>query len=194
MNIPRYSDGALIEKGDAVLRDGVVPARIIDVFEADPPSVWLEDAEHPGRSFATVELSDLTLVERNTLDFARTGVDWLGTRADSGDAQAQAALGWLCEAGVAVVQDDARAVAWYARAAQGGDPVGQFNFALRCERGRGIAINLAEAARWYLAAAEQGVGPAMKNLSNMYRDGRGVDQDIQQAIRWLREAEAVGCA
>jgi TPR repeat protein len=194
MNLHRYSDGTLIEKGDAVLRSGVVPARIIDVFEADPISVWLEDAEHPGRSFATAELSDLTLVERNALDFARAGIDWLRTRADSGDAQAQAALGWLYETGVAVDQDDARGVAWYARAAQGGDSIGQFNFALRCERGRGIAMNLAEAARWYLASAEQGVGPAMKNLSNMYRDGRGVDQDIQQAIRWLRAAEAAGCA
>ena len=125
---------------------------------------------------------DLTLIERNALDFARAGIVWLHTRADSGDAQAQAALGWLYETGVAVGQDDALAVAWYARAAHGGDPFGQFNFALRCERGRGIAISLAEAARWYLASAEQGVGPAMKNLSNMYRDGRGVDQDMQQAL------------
>jgi hypothetical protein len=195
LNSPcRYSDGKLIEKGDAVLRDGVVPARIIDVFDGSPPSVWLEDAESPGNSFHTAELSDLTLIERNSLDFARAGVDWLGTQADSGDAAAQAALGWLCEAGVAIERDDARAVALYARAAQGGDPVGQFNFALRCEYGRGIETNLAEAARWYLAAAEQGVGPAMKNLSNMYRDGRGVEQDVQQAIRWLREAEAEGCA
>jgi TPR repeat protein len=194
MNLPLYPDGTLIKKGDAVLRSGVVPARIIDVFEADPPSVWLEDAEHPGKSVVSTELLDLTLIERNTQDFACAGADWLRTQADFGDAQAQAALGWLYENGVAVDQDDIRAVAWYARAAQGGDPFGQFNFALRCERGRGIAINLAEAARWYLASAEQGVGPAMKNLSNMYRDGRGVDQDTPQAIRWLREAEAAGCA
>lgn len=194
MNLPLYPDGTLIKKGDAVLRSSVVPARIIDVFEADPPSVWLEDAEHPGRSFSTTELLDLTLIERNTQDFACAGIDWLRTQADSGDAQAQAALGWLYETGVAVDQDDACAVAWYARAAQSGDPFGQFNFALRCEKGRGIATNLVEAARWYLASAEQGVGPAMKNLSNMYRDGRGVDQDIQLAIRWLREAEAAGCA
>ncbi|SDL37548.1 tetratricopeptide repeat protein [Pseudomonas indica] len=194
MNLPCYSDGMPIEKGDAVLRSGLVPARIIEVFSANPPSVWLEDAEHPGRSFATAELSDLTLIERNTLDFARAGIDWLCVQADSGDAQAQAALGWLYETGVAVDQDDVCAVTWYARAAQGGDPFGQFNFALRCERGRGIEIDLAEAARWYLASAEQGVGPAMKNLSNMYRDGRGVEQNLYQAIRWLREAEALGCA
>lgn len=193
MNIPRYSDGTLIKKGDAVLRSGVVPARIIDVFEADPPSVWLEDAEQPGTSIATTELSDLTLVERNTSDFARACVDWLRTQGDSGDAQALAALGWLYEAGVAVDKDDTLAVAWHARAAQGGDPIAQFNFALRCEHGRGIAKNLAEAAHWYLASANQGIGPAMKNLSNMYRDGRGVDQDIQQSIRWLREAQAAGC-
>ena len=126
-----------------------------------------EDAEHPGRSFATAELPDLTLIERNALDFARAGIVWLHTRADSGDAQAQAALGWLYETGVAVGQDDALAVAWYARAAHGGDPFGQFNFALRCERGRGIAISLAEAARWYLASAEQGVGPATVSYTHL---------------------------
>lgn len=194
MNSPCYSDGTAIEKGDAVLRDGVVPGRIIDVLDADPLSVWLEDAEHPGRSFVTTELSDLMLVERKTSNFAGAAVEWLRARADSGDAQAQQALGWLYESGVAVDQDDARAVEWYARASHGGDPVGQFNYALRCEHGRGVPMDLAAAARWYLASAEQGVGPAMKNLSNMYRDGRGVDQDIQQAIRWLRAAEAEGCA
>lgn len=193
MNIPRYSDGTLIEKGDAVVRSGVVPARIIDVFEADPPSVWLEDAEQPGTSVATSELADLTFVERNTSDYARACTDWLRQQGNSGDAQAQAALGWLYESGVGVDKDDALAVTWYARAAQSGDPIAQFNFALRCEHGRGVAINLAEAARWYLASAEQGIGPAMKNLSNMYRDGRGVDQNIQLAIRWLRGAQDAGC-
>lgn len=194
MKLPRYPDGSLIEKGDAVLRSCVVPARIIDVFDADPSSVLLEDAEHPGRSFVTTELLDLILIERNASDFARAGIDWLCAHADAGDAQAQAALGWLYENGVAVDQDDMHAVDWYARAAQEGDPIAQFNFALRCESGRGIAVNLAEAARWYLASAEQGIGPAMKNLSNMYRDGRGVDQDMQEAIRWLKKAEAEGCA
>lgn len=194
MPLPHYPDGLPIEKDDAVLRGCVVPARIIDVFDADPPAVLLEDAEHPGKTFVTTELDDLTLAGRNTKDFAREGIAWLRTQANNGDTQAQAALGWLYENGVAVVQDDACAVDWYARAAQGGDPFAQFNFALRCERGRGVAINLAEAARWYLASAEQGIGPAMKNLSNMYRDGRGVEQDIQQAIRWLRNAEAEGCA
>ncbi|MCA1858361.1 sel1 repeat family protein [Massilia oculi] len=194
MNEPRYSDGTLIEKGDAVLRSGVVPARIIDAFEGDPASVWLEDAERPGRTFANADLWDLTLVERNTLDFGRAGVAWLGRQAESGDAQAQAALGWLYETGVAVAADDALAVAWYARAAQGGDPAGQFNYALRCEKGRGVPVDLPQAARWYLASAEQGFGPAMMNLSNMYRDGRGVGQDVQQAIRWLRAFEAANAA
>jgi TPR repeat protein len=189
MNLLCYSDGTPIEKGDAVLRAETVPARIIDVFEADPPSVWLEDAERPGRSVVTSDLWDLTLVERNTLDFARAGIDWLHTQADSGDAHAQTALGWLYETGVAIDKNDANAMTWYARAAQGGDPAGQFNFALCCEHGRGTVIDLAEAARWYLASAEQGVGPAMKNLSNMYRDGRGVDQDPKASTHWLREFE-----
>lgn len=193
MNRPCYPDGSSIEKGDAVLRDGVVPGRIIDVFDAQPPSVWLEDAEHSGRSFVTTELLDLTLIERDTSDFEGAAVRWLRARGDSGDPQALQALGWLHESGVAVEQDDARAAELYALAAHGGDPVGQFNYALRCERGRGVPVDLAAAARWYLASAEQGVGPAMKNLSNMYRDGRGVPQDIQQAIRWLRAAEAEGC-
>lgn len=194
MNAPCYPDGRPIEKGDAVLRDGVVPGRIIDVLDAQPPSVWLEDAEHPGRSFITTELLDLTLIERDTSDFAGAAVTWLRVRSDAGDAQAQQALGWLHESGVAVERDDTRAVEFYARAAHGGDPVGQFNYALRCERGRGVPRDLAAAARWYLASAEQGVGPAMKNLSNLYRDGLGVAQDIQQATRWLRAAEAEGCA
>ena len=68
MNLPRYSDGTLIEKGDAVLRSDVVPARILDVFEGNPPSVWLEDAEHPGRSFATaVSYTHLDVYKRQVL-------------------------------------------------------------------------------------------------------------------------------
>jgi TPR repeat protein len=191
---PTYSDGAPIAAGDAVLRSGVVPARIIDVFDADPPSVWLEDAEHPGRTFATAELEDLSLVGRNAPDFARAGVEWLRREAEREDAQAQAALGWLYERGVAVARDDAQAVSWYRRAAESGAAIAQFNFALRCEKGRGVPQDLAQAARWYRASAEQGVGEAMLNLSNLYRDGRGVAQDLQQAVRWLRAAQDAGCA
>jgi TPR repeat protein len=190
---PRYEDGEEIRKGDAVLRSGTVPARIIDVFEADPPSVWLEDAERPGKSFVTVELDDLTLVERATADFAGAGAEWLRRRGEEGDAQALAALGWLHESGVAVARDDARAVALYRRAAECGNAVAQFNIALRYEKGRGVDVDLAQAVRWYRASAEQGTGPAMKNLSNLYRDGRGTPQDLQQAVRWLRAAEAAGC-
>jgi TPR repeat protein len=117
---PRYPDGTLIEKGDAVLCSGV-PARIIDVFEENPPSVLFEDAERPGRHFVNAaELLDLTLIERNTLDFARAGIDWLCTQAKSGDAYAQAALGWLYETGVAVDQDIQQAIRWQREAEAAG--------------------------------------------------------------------------
>ncbi len=194
MTVACYDNGMPIAKGDAVLRSGVVPAIIIDVFDGDPASVWLEDAEQMGQSVVSTDLGDLTFVERSTQNYAHAGINFLQTLAADNDTQAQAALGWLYEAGVAVDADDAIAVAWYEKAAIGGDPIAQFNFALRCEKGKGTQKNLAAAARWYLAAAEQGIGPAMKNLSDMYRDGRGVHQDMQQAIRWFRAAEDAGCA
>jgi TPR repeat protein len=108
--------------------------------------------------------------------------------ADSGNREAQMALGYLFETGSGVKANDEESVYWYRKAAEQGNIQAQYNLGLAYEFGRGVTKNNFEAVRWYKQAAEEGHANSQNRLGIMYALGRGIDQSYTQAIFWYRKA------
>ncbi len=84
--------------------------------------------------------------------------------ATSGEAWAQADLGYLYEDGLVVAKNDAEAVRWYRLAAEQGYAGAQTNLGVMYANGTGIEQDLDEAVRWLRLAAAQGDQIAQENL------------------------------
>ena len=78
-------------------------------------------------------------------------IDELRVRAEAGDAEAQAGLGFKYFAGIGVPQDDAEAVRWHRLAADQGHADAQHNLGFMYATGSRF---LAEAVRWFRLALE----------------------------------------
>jgi len=116
------------------------------------------------------------------------------TRAEEGNAKAEANLGNMYFHGRGVPQDYAEAVRWYRKAADQGDAEGQDGVAYMYLRGQGVPQDYAEALRWYRKAADQGYANAENGIALMYSQGQGVPQDYTEALRWYRKATDQGYA
>lgn len=114
--------------------------------------------------------------------------------ADSGNASAQSALGFMHAKGQGVPQDYKEAVAWYLKAAGQGAADAQAFLGAMYSEGQGVPQDYKKAAMWYRKAAEQGVADAQSNLGMMYASGQGVLQDDQEAASWYRKAAEQGNA
>ena len=116
------------------------------------------------------------------------------SRAEQGDAPAQAMLGLMYANGEGVPEDDAEAVKWCRKAAEQGNAAAQYNLAFMYANGEGVPENDAEAVKWYRKAAEQGNAAAQYNLAFMYANGEGVPENDAEAVRWYRKAAEQGDA
>jgi len=114
--------------------------------------------------------------------------------AQTGDSNAETALGVLYDNGDGVPKDQRVAVMWYRKAAEKGNPQAQLNLGIHCEQGQGVEQEDAVALGWYSKAAEQGYAAAEVALGNMYHRGRGVAQDKKQANAWFKRAADQGNA
>lgn len=187
-----YADGQPIRKGDAVVRSGVNAARVDDLLVGDPGGIVLEHADGRKTLLHAPDTGVLILVERQSPDFRRAAFEWLSRRAEAGDAESQASLGWMYSNGDGVPCDDAKALEWFRKAAEQGEPTAQYAMGCRYEQGRGVAVDFAQAVRWYRAAADQGIGPAICNLADKYEHGKGVGKDMRMAFALYREAARNG--
>lgn len=113
------------------------------------------------------------------------------SKATSGDAAAQVAVGEKYAAGVDVAQDLKQAAEWYRKAAEQGNAAGEVHLAELCRDGRGVARDKTQAAEWYRKAAEQGDAAAQGTLAMLYVMGQGVPQSDVEAYYWLDLAAAV---
>lgn len=74
-------------------------------------------------------------------------------RAERGNAQAQAILGFVYEHGRGVPQNYAAAVRWYMSAAEQGYPTAQYLLGLMYDKGLGVMKNDVLAYKWFNLAA-----------------------------------------
>jgi hypothetical protein len=121
-----------------------------------------------------------------------SGVDaGLLSRANSGDAAAQVAVGEKYAAGVDVTQNLKQAADWYRKAAEQGNAAGEVHLAELYRDGRGVDRDKTQAADWYRKAADQGDAGAQGTLAMLYVMGQGVPQNDAEAYFWLDLAAAV---
>ena len=83
----------------------------------------------------------------NAGDYTVAYTNW-GPLAQSGDAKAQASLGFLYYSGKGVRRDDQQSLLWFNRAAEAGQPTAQFFLGLHYYYGRGVRRDLARAYSW----------------------------------------------
>jgi TPR repeat protein len=116
------------------------------------------------------------------------------TLAQSGDSNAQTALGILYSDGHGVPKDLTVAVMWFRKAAEKANPLAQLNLGIHYEQGQGVEQDYLLALGWYRKAADQGYAPAELALGNMYYRGLGVAQDKKEAYAWFQRAADQGNA
>ena len=115
------------------------------------------------------------------------------SKAETGDAGAQAQLGRLYAKGEGVTNSYKEAVKWYRLAADQGNAEGQFGLGELYDVGQGVPRNLDEAVKLYRLAADQGHAGAQYTLGFLYenRANRGFRFLIYSPLpraKWLGSA------
>lgn len=112
--------------------------------------------------------------------------------AENGDAEPQALLGQIYNAGWGVPVDYEQAFKWWSRASAGGSADGQWGLGLLYDDGKGVARNSQKAAELWKKAAEKGNIKATVNLAYLYEEGRGVKCDLKECARLFKIAAKAG--
>jgi S1-C subfamily serine protease len=97
--------------------------------------------------------------------------------AQSGEVDAQFALGYLYEYGEGVTQSYRQAAYWYGKAADAGDADAAVAMGYLYESGLGVKQNFRRAVEYYSIASDQGDAYAMYYLARMVAEGRGTERD-----------------
>jgi uncharacterized protein len=116
----------------------------------------------------------------------------LQEKAEQGDGEAQAYLGFMYYRGNSVEQDYEQAHKWFSMAAEQGISFAQLGLGTMYSAGLGVPQDDTEAARWYGKAAEQGNVGCQYRLGTMFHEGVGVKQCCIQAYKWLTLAAMQG--
>lgn len=117
-------------------------------------------------------------------------------RAESGNAEAQFAVGICYRDGTAVERDEKKAFEWLEKSAEQGHLKAQYNLASCYEYGIGVRKSIIEAKRWYRRAAEKGDVDSQFALGYIFYKGeeRFSEKDEKAAIGWFEKAAAQGDA
>jgi TPR repeat protein len=118
----------------------------------------------------------------------------LRTRAEGGDANAQAKLGGRYLQGLGVEKSGVEAEKWFRKAAEQGSATAQYSLALMYDEGQVVQADKPEALKWYLKSAQQGFAKAQYNLGYNYAHGDGVERNYAEALSWYRKAADQGFA
>ena len=116
-------------------------------------------------------------------------IDALRTKAELGDADAQARLGLIYQRGLDVPQDYQEAARLYRAAAEQGHLMAQYSLGGMYYTGQGVPQDYEEAIRWYQDCAEQGNVPAQNNLGWLYATAEELSfRDPNKAIEYAKKA------
>ena len=102
--------------------------------------------------------------------------------ANSGEVEAEYALGVFHRDGHHVEKSPVFAREMFSRAAQKGHVIAQVELGYACALGIGGPQNADEALRWYRAAADSGNAIAQYNVGGKYDQGLGVPRDSELAL------------
>lgn len=113
-------------------------------------------------------------------------------KAEGGNPDAQARLGFFYEFGEGVAKNLKSAASWYARAAEQGNKEALFNLAGCYRNGIGVMQDPSKSVEVYSKLVDLGDEDAMFALAEMYEQGDGVSKDIGRAIDYYRKAADKG--
>lgn len=130
---------------------------------------------------------------KNTRNF-RKAFKWFKKAGDSGNPDAQLALGICFMKGEGIKKNSEEGAKWLRKAAEQGNPKAQFLLAECCLKGDGVDKCPDEAVGWYLKSAEQGNKDAQFKLALCHINGEGTEANPEEAKKWLRKAAAQGDA
>jgi TPR repeat protein len=111
-------------------------------------------------------------------------------RAEQGDQNAAADLGYFYQAGIGTGRDPEQAVHWYERAG----PRGWFWLGRMYAEGRDVPRNADRAAAYYLKATETGDPLPMYGLGCLHEQRTVSAPDAIEGYMWLQLARARGIA
>ena len=112
--------------------------------------------------------------------------------AEKGEAEPQALLGQMYNAGWGMPVNYEQAFKWWSRAADGGSTDAQWGLGLLYDDGKGVARDSKKAAMLWKKAAERGNIKATINLAFLYEEGRGVERDLKECARLFKLAAEAG--
>ncbi len=118
-----------------------------------------------------------------------SGISALQAAADSGEADALAALGQVYLTGQQVSIDVPRAIAVLERGAKAGSADAAAQLAELYTKGRQAPRDETKAFTFTLQAARGGVRTAIYNLGALYANGSGTKADDTEALAWLIVAQ-----
>ena len=118
----------------------------------------------------------------------------LQSRAEQGDAEAEAKLGTAYVRGRGVPRDYDAALRWYRKSVQHGSADGEVGMGAAYYYGYGVTTDFTGALSWYRKAADQGSAAGEAGLGYLYEHGDGVARDYAEALRWYRKAADSGDA
>ena len=113
-------------------------------------------------------------------------------KAESGDVEAQFALGVRYYFGKGVKKDYAEAFSWFSKAAEKEHMKAEYNLGVCFYYGNGVEKNLEKAVEWYRKAAEKGFPKAQYNLAKCFAMGDGVAPNLSTAKQWCQKAAENG--
>lgn len=126
------------------------------------------------------------LVSRTGGGSTWSNVAELQKASDSGNAEAQAAMGEMLVTGDQVPKDVTKGVELLAKAAAAKQATAAFRLGKLYEDGDGVAPDASKALEYYLQAARAGVSEAQYNLGAMYVSARdGLKRDYKEGLAWL---------
>lgn len=113
--------------------------------------------------------------------------------AESGDAEAQFALGNRYLDGSGVEQNNFEALRWFTLAAEQGNSNAQYNIAVMYLNGIGVVKDPEQAVQWFLKAADNGDVSSQFTLGIILFNGQlNVPQNTAEAYKWFTLAGAGG--
>jgi len=196
LDLPRGgTDGRSLEHIGSEVDNLEVSGRKLEAqgLTFDTPYTGLEDMNltAPPASGGMGVYTGSVVTEQDT-DPPEESLDDLRERAEGGDAEAQANLGYKYATGRDAPQDDAEALKWYRLAAEQGVADAQYLLALMYSLGRGVQQDYVQAHMWFNLAASRSAG-ARRESRVRVRDrtaSRMTPDALNEAQRLAREWEA----
>jgi len=111
--------------------------------------------------------------------------------AEHGDGEALCDLGYCCDMGYGLPEDNEKAVTYYKASAETGYPRGQSNLGYMYNNGEGVPTDEAKALEYFKKAADAGFPLAQSNIAEMY-DGEGTTRNPKLALKYYQMAADQG--